>query len=169
MPLCASVYLCLVVTCWERADLLALVCGVLLWVFHFPIGILPGSGVVLDCIDSWSLQPYLLCAVIQNNLTSNLNLLTTILWKKNPKCQYNNDVLWIKRTFRNTTAKKVSSIKYELNINHKITMFYKMYHGITIVYFSYIIPPKNRANVSFNLHNPKILRASLFSRCSKIL
>ena len=22
----------------------------------------PGSGVVLDCIDSWSLQPYLLCA-----------------------------------------------------------------------------------------------------------
>ena len=30
MPLCASVYLCLVVTCWEMADLLALVCGVLL-------------------------------------------------------------------------------------------------------------------------------------------
>ena len=28
MPLCASVYLCLVVTCWERADLLAFVCGV---------------------------------------------------------------------------------------------------------------------------------------------
>ena len=28
VPLCASVYLCLVVTCWERADLLALVCGV---------------------------------------------------------------------------------------------------------------------------------------------
>ena len=30
MPLCPSVYMCLVVTCWERADLLALVCGVLL-------------------------------------------------------------------------------------------------------------------------------------------
>ena len=28
MPLCASVYMCLVVTCWERADLLTLVCGV---------------------------------------------------------------------------------------------------------------------------------------------
>ena len=28
------------VTCWERANLLALVCGVLLWVCHFPIGIL---------------------------------------------------------------------------------------------------------------------------------
>ena len=40
MPLCTSVYMCLVVTCWERADLLALVCGVLLLVCHFPIGIL---------------------------------------------------------------------------------------------------------------------------------
>ena len=28
MPLCASVYMCLGVTFWERADLLALVCGV---------------------------------------------------------------------------------------------------------------------------------------------
>ena len=27
ITLCASVYLCLMVTCWERADLLALVCG----------------------------------------------------------------------------------------------------------------------------------------------
>ena len=27
LPVCASVYLCLVVTCWERADLLARVCG----------------------------------------------------------------------------------------------------------------------------------------------
>ena len=26
MSLCASVYMCFVVTCWERADLLALVC-----------------------------------------------------------------------------------------------------------------------------------------------
>ena len=28
MSLCASVYMCFVVTCWERADLLDLVCGV---------------------------------------------------------------------------------------------------------------------------------------------
>ena len=40
MSLCASVCMCFVVTCWERADLLALVCGVLLRVCHFPIGIL---------------------------------------------------------------------------------------------------------------------------------
>ena len=40
LPLCVSVYMCLMVTCLEGADLLALVCGVLLWVCHFPIGIL---------------------------------------------------------------------------------------------------------------------------------
>ena len=28
MSLCASVFMCFVVTCWERTDLLALVCGV---------------------------------------------------------------------------------------------------------------------------------------------
>ena len=28
MPLCASVYMCIVFTCWERDDLLSLVCGV---------------------------------------------------------------------------------------------------------------------------------------------
>ena len=40
MPLCASVYMCLVVTFWERADFLARVCGVKLRVCHFPNGIL---------------------------------------------------------------------------------------------------------------------------------
>ena len=37
---CASVYRCLEVACCERADLLALVCGVLLCNCHFPIGFL---------------------------------------------------------------------------------------------------------------------------------
>ena len=40
MSLCTSVYMCLVITCWERAELLALVCGVSLVVCHFSIGIL---------------------------------------------------------------------------------------------------------------------------------
>ena len=50
MSLCASVYMCVVVTCWERADLLALVCGVYLSLSlsHW----YPGSSVVIDCIDS---------------------------------------------------------------------------------------------------------------------
>ena len=44
MPLYASVCMCFVVTCRERADLLALVCGVLLCVCYFPIGILGQCG-----------------------------------------------------------------------------------------------------------------------------
>ena len=45
-----SVHCSLVDTCWERADLLALFCVIFSSVFvSFP------SGVVLDCIDSWSL------------------------------------------------------------------------------------------------------------------
>ena len=40
MSLCASVYMCFVVTCLGRAGLLALVCGVYLCVCNFPIGIL---------------------------------------------------------------------------------------------------------------------------------
>ena len=37
MSLCASVYICFVVTCWERADLLALVCGVFCELVTFPL------------------------------------------------------------------------------------------------------------------------------------
>ena len=50
IPLCASVYMCLVVICWERADLSSrLLClTVSLSLSHW----YPGSGVVLDCIDS---------------------------------------------------------------------------------------------------------------------
>ena len=36
MPLCASIYMCFVVTCWERADL-ALVCGVCCEFDTFPL------------------------------------------------------------------------------------------------------------------------------------
>ena len=37
MSLCASVYMCFVVTCWERTDLLALVCGVNCEFVSFPL------------------------------------------------------------------------------------------------------------------------------------
>ena len=46
-----SVHCSLVVTCWERAGLLALLYVMFYCVCHFPIWY-PGSGVVLDCIDS---------------------------------------------------------------------------------------------------------------------
>ena len=42
----ASVHCCLVVTCWERADLLAFVGDVYFTMWY------PGPGMVLDCIDS---------------------------------------------------------------------------------------------------------------------
>ena len=37
MSSCASVYMCFVVTCWERADPLALVCGVYCEFVTFPL------------------------------------------------------------------------------------------------------------------------------------
>ena len=48
MSLCASVYMCFGVICWERADLLFVVFTMSLSLSHW----YPGSGVVLDCIDS---------------------------------------------------------------------------------------------------------------------
>ena len=50
VSLFASVYMCFVVTCWERADLLTLVCGVYCEFVTFPLVSL--VSVVLDSIDS---------------------------------------------------------------------------------------------------------------------
>ena len=47
----ASVLCCLVVTCWKRTDVFDLVCGVKMCFCWFSMWY-PGSGVVLDCIDS---------------------------------------------------------------------------------------------------------------------
>ena len=48
----ASVHGCLVVTCWERADLLALNGDVYcIFVRYFPMWY-TGSGMVLDCVVS---------------------------------------------------------------------------------------------------------------------
>ena len=49
MSLCASVYMCFVVACWERA------LGSRLWCLNVSLSLSHwyyGSGVVLDCIDS---------------------------------------------------------------------------------------------------------------------
>ena len=46
MFLYASVYMCFVVTCWEKARLSCLTVSLSLSNWY------PGSGVVLDCIDS---------------------------------------------------------------------------------------------------------------------
>ena len=44
MSLCASVYMCFVVTCWERADLLTLVRGVYCEFVTFPLVSWVGCG-----------------------------------------------------------------------------------------------------------------------------
>ena len=46
-----------VVTCWERADLLALVCNILLCFRHFPMWY-PGSGVVLSLNNIYFITQY---------------------------------------------------------------------------------------------------------------
>ena len=55
-----SFHCSLVVICWERADHLTLVCDVNLCIGHFSMWY-PGSGVVLDCIESWCLPLLLHC------------------------------------------------------------------------------------------------------------
>ena len=42
----------LVITCWERAGLLALLCVMVSFVFCYIPMWCPGSGVLLDCIDA---------------------------------------------------------------------------------------------------------------------
>ena len=48
-------------TCWERADLLALVCGVWLWVCHFPIVILGQVWYLIVSIPDLCTLTYLCC------------------------------------------------------------------------------------------------------------
>ena len=88
MSLCTSVYMCFVVTCWERADLLALV----LWCLIVNLSLshwYPGSGLVLDCIDSWSLHPYLLSYhifILNNRKTAYKWLLNNPYSKRKQGC-----------------------------------------------------------------------------------
>ena len=68
-----SGHCCLVVTCWERADPLALVCDVQLLFCHFSMWY-PGSGVVFDCIDpDLCCNSYLYLGPSTHQLESNIN------------------------------------------------------------------------------------------------
>ena len=69
MPLYTSDYMCLVVTCLEGADLLALVCGVLLWVCYFPIGILGKVWYLIVSIPDLCTLTYFMCGVLLERLT----------------------------------------------------------------------------------------------------
>ena len=57
----ASVYCCLVVTCWERAGLLAPVGGVLLYFVTFPCGILGQVWYLIEAIPDLCPLSYFDC------------------------------------------------------------------------------------------------------------
>ena len=83
MLLCASVYCCLVVTCWERADLLALVCDVLLWVYYFLIGILGQVWYLIASITDpcpLSYHPNVCNVSLQTNNLINLTMMNKGKW-----------------------------------------------------------------------------------------
>ena len=82
----ASVHCRLVVTCWERADLLGVVCDVLLCFCHFPV-CYPRSGVILDCTDFRFLPHVVLLRKEINQLHYNLVTLKRLQHYdlKNPK------------------------------------------------------------------------------------
>ena len=64
----ASVNCCLVVTCWERADLLALVCDVWVCLVTFPCGILGQVwNLIVSIPDLCSLSYFVVC--MQQNLS----------------------------------------------------------------------------------------------------
>ena len=71
------------VTCWERTDLLALLFVMFYCVFvTFSSGIIgpvwcPEWGVVLDCIDSWSLPLYLLSYSLRGLIIADCTTLFT--------------------------------------------------------------------------------------------
>ena len=74
--LCASVYMCFVVTCWERADLLALVCGVFCEFVTFPLvsWVRCGTGLYRFLIFA----TLLLCFISNSCLFRPINLSTTL-------------------------------------------------------------------------------------------
>ena len=51
----ASVHCCLMVTCWEQADRLAIVLDVILCFCYFPM-CYPGSGVELVLLWQWAMK-----------------------------------------------------------------------------------------------------------------
>ena len=77
----APVHCCLAVTCWEMADLPALVGDVYCMFCYFTMWY-PGSGAVFDCIVTWSLTSFLL-------------LLTTVLMILDQTCTVHKVLLQI--------------------------------------------------------------------------
>ena len=63
MSLCASVYMCFMVTCWESAD----VCGVCCEFVTFPNGILGQVWYLIVAIPDLCILTYLQCCLLANS------------------------------------------------------------------------------------------------------
>ena len=73
MRMCASVYCCLVVTCWESADLLALVCEFSNCIFfYFPIGILGQVWCLIVLIPDLCPLSYFYAIIVVYRFSGNL-------------------------------------------------------------------------------------------------
>ena len=75
MPLSASVYLCLVVTYWERASLSALDCGISFC--HIPIGILGQVWYLIVPIPDLCILTYFVFSCVPAGLTSHCITIST--------------------------------------------------------------------------------------------
>ena len=86
--------MCFVVSCWERADLLALVCGVYLWVCHFPIGILGQVWYLIVSIPDLRTLTYYVIALwlgyTEMLALKSFERLCLHFWLFNIQCQLNN-------------------------------------------------------------------------------
>ena len=95
-------YMCFVVTCWERADLLALVCGVLLWVCHFPIGILGQMWLFIVSIPD-------LCTLTFTYATKHDGMLFTLLKHMGPRTFWSHLVSFTSSVWHNQISMYTAS------------------------------------------------------------
>ena len=113
MSLCASVYMCFVVTCWERADLLALVCGVYCEFVTFPLVSWVRCGTWLhrflifaplltllkdhNTVTPVSFEPAASRSRVKHSITEPLRSLNTLyVYAQRLTCQYRGSVYFLK-------------------------------------------------------------------------
>ena len=134
----ASVHCCLLRKGWPLGSCLWCLCFC-----HFPMWY-PGSGVVLDCIDSWSLPPFLLCnAPIwdetaevhynQDNHIQNFHLGSYIV-----RYTFGNQILLLLMHFNKTKFPSVNPTLYLHNWKfiNKIILNYVFSKSITFIYLT---------------------------------
>ena len=156
MSLCASVYMCFVVTCWERADLLALVCGVYCefvtfplvswvrcgtWLYRFLI-FAPLLTLMTSQCDGFGYQFQLI------NLSRGLNFFYNLLWRHIKRTEYPQHV-WVE---------KENAISISINYGFSLKGFFWVpstcfgWEIKHIFYFALLVWDLNVLGVFFNFN-----------------